>query len=56
MTDHSREFSMELPEISSYRDVNGDSIFVNFTQGDLDQYLFQFQNSLTKEAKDLYEE
>ena len=47
---------MELPDISSYRDVNGDSTFVNFTQEDLDLYLLQFQKYLSKEAKDLYEE
>ena len=47
---------MEFPDISSYRDVNGDSTFVNFTQEDLDLYLLQFQKSLTKEAKDLSDE
>ena len=42
--------------MSSYRDVNSDSTFVNFTEDDLTQYLAQFQKSLSKEATDLYEE
>ena len=47
---------MELPEISTYRDLNSDSTFIKFTEEDLSQYLLQFEKTLTKEATDLYEE
>ena len=56
LSDQSKEFTMELPETATYRDLNSDSTFIKFTEEDLNQYLLQFQKSLTKEATDLYEE
>ena len=56
LADQSKEFAMELPDASTYRDLNSDSSFGSFTEEDLSQYLLQFQKSLTKDAKDLYHE
>ena len=50
------DFNMVLPEEQSYRDMNSDTPFVNFTETELTQYLDTFDKSLTKDAKDLYRE
>ncbi|CAC5388039.1 unnamed protein product [Mytilus coruscus] len=54
--DLGEDFSMSLPELSKYKDMNTETEFVDFKMGAVETYLEQMDKSLDCDASNLYKE
>ena len=52
--DLGEEFSMSLPDVSTYKDINNETEFVDFKMGAIETYLEQMDKVMDCDASNLY--
>ena len=55
-TEVQREYSMDLPSILTYKDLNANSVMLKLTSSAVDSYLAAFDKKLEKISVDLYKD